>query len=41
MGETRILDLTFILEKEDVLDGEGTRGIKHGRPFAFFCLLFR
>ena len=33
VGETRIIYLTFILKAEDVLEGEGPRGIKFGRSF--------
>ena len=33
LGETGILDLTFILEAEDVLGIEGPSGLKSGRYF--------
>ena len=31
--ETSILDLTFILDTEDVFEGEGPRRLKHGHSF--------
>ena len=33
MGDTGIIDITFILESEDVLEGEVPISLKHVRSF--------
>ena len=41
MGETGIIDLTFILEAGGVLKGEGPISINYGRSFVRILILFR